>query len=81
MAQQLTCYFRRNIRRNCIEKLAHLSAQTQSGHTTDPDLLRLYKRCPAGVAAQNTTSNGDGVSVAHVHMVRSLGSIDPTAYI
>lgn len=59
----------RSIRRDAFEKLAKLSAQSPSSKTTNPDLLKLYKRCLTGTAAHNGTKAADGVSVTKVQMV------------
>lgn len=60
----------RNIRREALEKLAKLSAQSADEKTASPDLARLYKRCRHGSVSQNVSGETGSVSVAKTPMVR-----------
>jgi phosphatidylinositol 4-kinase len=62
----LTCNCSRNIRRDAIEKLARLSAQSPAADTASFD--GLYKRCPTAPEAHNGNNEENVIPVAHIGM-------------
>lgn len=58
----------RAIRRNAIEKLAQLSAQSSSDPSSQPDLQRLYKRCRHNVTPRDDARLADGPTITNIRM-------------